>query len=293
MVKRGHLDVPVIGVAKAGWDLDQLRARARDSLEQHGGGVDAAAFDKLASLLRYVDGDYDDPAPSTQLRRALGRRERPLHYLAIPPSLFATVVDAARPLRLRERRTRRRRRSRSAATSLPRRRSTARCSRCSPSRRSSASTTTSARSRCRTCSTSASPTRSSSRSGTATTSTACRSRWPRASASRAAAASTRRRARSATSSQNHLLQVTACLAMDAPSSGQRRRHARREGAPARGDRAARSDGRRARAVPRLPRRARRRARLARSRRSRRCGSTSTTGAGPACPSTSAPASACR
>ena len=57
MVKRGHLNVPVIGVAKAGWNLDQLRARARDSLETHG-GVDGAAFDKLSSLLRYVDGDY-------------------------------------------------------------------------------------------------------------------------------------------------------------------------------------------------------------------------------------------
>src|SRR5438552_1380840 len=61
MVKRGHLDVPVIGVAKAGWNLNQLKARARDSVEEHG-GVDAAAFDKLCSLLRYVDGDYKDSA---------------------------------------------------------------------------------------------------------------------------------------------------------------------------------------------------------------------------------------
>ena len=57
MVKRGHLNVPVIGVAKAGWNLDQLRERARSSLETHGGGVDRAAFDKLLSLLHYVDGD--------------------------------------------------------------------------------------------------------------------------------------------------------------------------------------------------------------------------------------------
>jgi glucose-6-phosphate 1-dehydrogenase len=91
MVKRGHLTVPVIGVAKAGWSLDQLRARARDSIEAQG-GVDAAAFDKLASLLRYVDGDYQDPATFDLLRRALGSAERPLHYLAIPSSLFGTVV---------------------------------------------------------------------------------------------------------------------------------------------------------------------------------------------------------
>jgi len=61
MVKRGHLDVPVIGVAKAGWGVDELRARARNSVEQHG-GLDAAAFDTLCRLLRYVDGDYRDPA---------------------------------------------------------------------------------------------------------------------------------------------------------------------------------------------------------------------------------------
>ena len=69
MVKRGHLNVPVIGVAKAGWNLDQLRARAKDSLEKHG-GVDPAAFEKLVSLLRYVDGDYQDPATFTSASRA-------------------------------------------------------------------------------------------------------------------------------------------------------------------------------------------------------------------------------
>ena len=93
MVKRGHLSVPVIGVAKAGWKLDQLRDRARDSVATHGGGVDTAAFDKLSSLLQYVDGDYQDPATFDRLRRTLGAAERPLHYLAIPPSLFSTVVE--------------------------------------------------------------------------------------------------------------------------------------------------------------------------------------------------------
>src|SRR5271154_3028765 len=61
MLKRGHLSVPVIGVAKAGWNLDQLKARAKDSLEKHG-GLDSAAFEKLSGLLRYVDGDYNEPA---------------------------------------------------------------------------------------------------------------------------------------------------------------------------------------------------------------------------------------
>ena len=92
MVKRGHLDVPVIGVAKAGWNIDQLRARARDSLEKHG-GVDPAAFDKLCGLLRYVDGDYKDPATFQSLRKELGAAQRPAHYLAIPPALFGLVVE--------------------------------------------------------------------------------------------------------------------------------------------------------------------------------------------------------
>jgi glucose-6-phosphate 1-dehydrogenase len=92
MVKRGHLDAPVIGVAKAGWKVDQLRARAHDSLEKHG-GVDAASFEKLAHLLRYVDGDYREPATFQALRKELGGAQRPAHYLAIPPDLFETVVE--------------------------------------------------------------------------------------------------------------------------------------------------------------------------------------------------------
>ena len=71
MLKRGHLHVPVIGVAKAGWTIDQLRARARDSLANHG-GVDLPAFDDLCRLLRYVDGDYNDPATFQAIRRELG-----------------------------------------------------------------------------------------------------------------------------------------------------------------------------------------------------------------------------
>ena len=92
MVKRGTLNVPVVGVAKAGWNLDQLRARAKDSLEKHG-GVDPAAFEKLSSLLRYVDGDYQDPATFEALRGQLQDAHSPTYYLAIPPALFETVVE--------------------------------------------------------------------------------------------------------------------------------------------------------------------------------------------------------
>jgi glucose-6-phosphate 1-dehydrogenase len=92
MVKRGNLDVPIIGVAKAGWNLDQLKARARDSLEKHG-GVDPAAFEKLCGLLRYVDGDYNDLATFQALRRELGDAKSPAYYLAIPPAAFSIVVE--------------------------------------------------------------------------------------------------------------------------------------------------------------------------------------------------------
>ena len=92
MVKRGHLSVPVIGVAKAGWNLDQLRARAKESVEKHG-GLDPKAFDKLCTLLRYIDGDYKAPATFTALRKELKEAHHPTHYLAIPPILFETVVE--------------------------------------------------------------------------------------------------------------------------------------------------------------------------------------------------------
>ena len=92
MASRGALNVPVIGVAKAGWTLDQLRARAQDSVEKYG-GLDRPAFDRLCSLLRYVDGDYRDTATFEQLRRELGPAKHPAHYLAIPPPLFGPVVE--------------------------------------------------------------------------------------------------------------------------------------------------------------------------------------------------------
>ena len=91
LVRRGHLDVPIIGVAKSGWGIEQLKERARQSLEKHG-GVDNEAFERLCSLLRYIDGDYVDPSTYEQLCTVLGDAARPLYYLAIPPSMFATVV---------------------------------------------------------------------------------------------------------------------------------------------------------------------------------------------------------
>jgi len=91
LIKRGHLTVPIIGVAKSGWKLEQLRQRARESLEHHG-GVDEEAFKKMLGQLSYVDGDYRDKSTYQLLRQALGEARRPLHYLAIPPSMFGTVA---------------------------------------------------------------------------------------------------------------------------------------------------------------------------------------------------------
>ena len=91
MVRRGALQVPVVGVAKQGWTLEQLKARCQQSVEQRG-GVDRAALGKLLGLLRYVDGDYADPSTFDQLKRQLGPARHPIHYLAIPQWLFGTVV---------------------------------------------------------------------------------------------------------------------------------------------------------------------------------------------------------
>lgn len=92
LVRDEGLDIPIIGVAKAGWSLDQLKVRAKASVAAHG-GLDTNAFAKLTSLLRYVDGDYNDPETYVQLRHELKDAKRPLQYLAIPPSLFATVAE--------------------------------------------------------------------------------------------------------------------------------------------------------------------------------------------------------
>jgi glucose-6-phosphate 1-dehydrogenase len=91
MIRRGHLDVPIIGVAR-GSTLDQLRKRAAESLEKHGGGVDRAAYTKLVDLLRLVEGNYENLETFGRLRQELGNAQHPLHYLAIPPSMFPTIV---------------------------------------------------------------------------------------------------------------------------------------------------------------------------------------------------------
>jgi len=91
LVKRGRLDVPIVGVAKSGFDRDKLVERARASIAEYG-TPDEAAFAKLATQLRYVDGDYNDPATFAAIHDCLGAATRPLHYLAIPPSMFPTVV---------------------------------------------------------------------------------------------------------------------------------------------------------------------------------------------------------
>lgn len=91
MVKRDHLSSPVIAVARGAWNLEKLRTRVHESLEQHG-GVDPAAFEKLSALLRFVGGNYDDPATFQALRKELNAAKRPAYYLAIPPLLFENLV---------------------------------------------------------------------------------------------------------------------------------------------------------------------------------------------------------
>jgi glucose-6-phosphate 1-dehydrogenase len=92
LVRDDDVDVPIIGVARPGWSLDQLKARAKESISSHG-DFDSKAFAKLTSLLRFVGGDYNDSSTYVRLRRELGEAKRPLHYLAIPPTLFATVAE--------------------------------------------------------------------------------------------------------------------------------------------------------------------------------------------------------
>lgn len=92
LAKRGKLHGPVIGVAKAGWTLDQLKARAKDSVDKHG-GIDPEGLERLLGALCYVDGDYSDTSTFAEVRQKLGSAKHPLHYLAIPPSLFGKVID--------------------------------------------------------------------------------------------------------------------------------------------------------------------------------------------------------
>jgi len=97
LVQKGQLDFPVIGVALSGWNVDRLRGYVHDSLKEHG-VLDEHAFARLSGLLRYVDGDYRDAATFERLRQALANAGHPLHYLAIPPSAFPTVVSGIEKL---------------------------------------------------------------------------------------------------------------------------------------------------------------------------------------------------
>jgi glucose-6-phosphate 1-dehydrogenase len=94
MAKRGKLDFPVIGVGRSNWSREQLVARAEASVVEYGGGVDRSAFDQLATRLEYIDGDYNDPAMFGQLHALFERdhAQRPAFYLAIPPSVFPSVI---------------------------------------------------------------------------------------------------------------------------------------------------------------------------------------------------------
>jgi glucose-6-phosphate 1-dehydrogenase len=93
MVKRKELTVPVVGVAFPNWSLERLQRRATDSIERAGGVDDKAALKKLLSLLSYVSGDYKDLATFAKIKQALAGAKRPAHYLAIPPSMFETVIE--------------------------------------------------------------------------------------------------------------------------------------------------------------------------------------------------------
>src|SRR5688572_12752849 len=92
LIRRGQLDIPIIGMARSGWNLERLKQRVRESIEQQG-DVDPRALNRLCELLRYVDGDYREPDTYQRLGQALSDAERPLHYLAIPPSMFETVIE--------------------------------------------------------------------------------------------------------------------------------------------------------------------------------------------------------
>ncbi len=216
MAKRGVLNFPIVGVAKSNATLEQLIARAQASCTEYG-GLDPDAFAILAKQLRYVDGDYADPNTFVQLKAALGGAQLPTHYLAIPPSMFGTVVQQLQ---------------RAGCTSP------ARVVLEKPFGRDLASAKALnatlhevfpedsifridhflAKKRCKTSSTSGTRTRFWIRSGTAATSRTCRSPWPKTSASKAAASYYEETGVIRDVIQNHLLQIVSYLAMEAPSS---------------------------------------------------------------------------
>jgi glucose-6-phosphate 1-dehydrogenase len=145
MAKQGTLKAPVIGVAFPKWSLAPLRERVTDSIKRSGGIDNQRAFRHLLSLLSYVSGDYNDGGTFTAIKKALGSARRPAYYLAIPPSLFETVIKGlgATWPSMRESLSK----SLSDATSRPRGHSTTSRRPCSRKTRSSASITSSGRKR--------------------------------------------------------------------------------------------------------------------------------------------------
>jgi glucose-6-phosphate 1-dehydrogenase len=180
MIRRGHFDVQIIGVARSALSKDEFCARARKSLEEHG-GVHEPSFETLCKNLTYLSGNYTDEKTYTDLCGLLGSDARPLYYLAIPPNMFVPVVQHLAQSGC----------AKDARVIVEKPFGRDLC----PKNRSFASTTTSARNRSRTFSIFASPIPFWSRSGTATSSRACKSRWPNASVWKAAASSMRMSAR--------------------------------------------------------------------------------------------------
>ena len=286
MIRRGHLNVPIIGVASSGWNLDQFKARAKDSLEKHG-APRPGAYAKLCSLLGYIDGDYRDPATFAKLRQALGRR----------PAAAALSGHSAQPVRHGGRRagaSRAARRmpawsSRSlrprpglgpgvephAASLLPRAGHLPH----RPLSRQGAGPEPDLL-----------PLRQSARRSrleSTNTSRACRSPWPRTSASQGRGKFYEEAGAIRDVVQNHMLQVIACLAMECPAGEGPRGSSRRARAAAQGGPDARAGRCRARPIPRLSAGAGRGRVTRRSRPSPRSVFTSTTSAGRACRSTCA------
>ena len=257
--------LPIIGVARSGWTLDQLRAAGPRQRRRRTAAVDEAgvraAVGPAALRRRRLPAI---PRRTSACARRWAAAARPLHYLAIPPSMFARRRRRSRDVRLRRARARRRREAVRPRPRVGARAQRARCASLPRVARSSASTTTSARSRCRTCCTSASPTRSSSRSGTATTSSSVQITMAEDFGVRGP----RRVLRGGRRDPRRGAEPPAAgggAAGDGAAGRRTTREALRDekAAGLQGDAAARPGGRRARAVPRLPRRAGRRARLQR------------------------------
>src|SRR5262249_37929228 len=94
LVRRGRLvNTPIVGFASSDWDTETLRQHALEGVKQYGTHFDQDAFDKLAAMITYVKGDYRAPESFSALKDALQGAQHPTHYLAVPPSMFALVIE--------------------------------------------------------------------------------------------------------------------------------------------------------------------------------------------------------